>query len=46
MVLETHMKLHMTTGFSRKDYFALKMGKMDQKQGVLHLLEDLVISFF
>ena len=46
MVLETHMKLCMSTGFSKKDYFAPKMGKMGQKQGFLYLLEDLVISFF
>ena len=46
MVLETHMKLCMTTGFSSKDYFALKIGKMGQKQESFYLLENLVISLF
>ena len=41
MVPETHMKLHMTEpDFPGKIFFAPKMGKMDQKQGFLNLLEN------
>ena len=47
MALETHMKLCGTEpDFSRKIFFAPKIGKMGQKQGFLNLLENLVINFF
>ena len=51
MVLETDMKLCVTTKFFSKISFAVKMGKMGQKkkkpkQGFFNLLEDLIINFF
>ena len=50
MVLETHVKLYDRAGFSAKNFFASKIGKMDQKklqnEGFLNLLENLVINFF
>ena len=50
MVLETDMKLCVTTRFFSKISFAVKMGKMGQKkkpkQGFFNLLEDLIINFF
>ena len=43
MVLESHVKLCVTAGFSRKIFFAPKMG---QNQGFFNLLENLVINFY
>ena len=48
IVLETHLKLCMTAGFSRK-IFPLKLEnrpKIGQKQGFLNLLKNFVIDFF
>ena len=47
-MLETHLKLCMTAGFSRK-IFPLKLEnrpKIGQKQGFLNLLKNFVIDFF
>ena len=45
MVLETHLKLCATAGFSR-NVFAPKIRKMGQKQGLWNLLKNFVITFF
>ena len=46
MMLETHMKLCVTAGFSRKKNFSPKIGKMDQKQGFLNILKNFVINIY
>ena len=46
MVVETHIKLGVTARFSRKKIFALKIGKMDQKHGLLNVLKDFAINFY
>ena len=46
MVLESHVKLSVTAGFSGKIFFAPKVGKMGPKYGFLNLLENLVINFY
>ena len=43
MMLGTHMKLCTTAGFSRKNFFATKMG---QKQGFLNVLKKFAINFY
>ena len=48
MIVETHVKLCMIeqAGFSRKKFSAPKVTKMDQRQGFLNLLKNLVTNFY
>ena len=45
MVLETHIKLCITAGFSgKKFFFCPQIGKIDQKW--TNLLQNLIINFY